>query len=196
MTELILCSGNPGKLVELRALLPAGIQVRSLEDVGLPLDLPETGATLEANALQKARYAFERCGRPCLADDTGLEVMALDGAPGVHSARFAGPAKDAAANMELLLERMRGAVDRRARFRTVLAWVDTEGERVFEGEVQGTITEAPRGHGGFGYDPVFLPEMSDLTFSELPVGKKNAISHRAQAMWRFVQALHDRQRQR
>jgi XTP/dITP diphosphohydrolase len=196
MTELILCSGNPGKLVELRALLPAGIRVRSLTDVGLPLDLPETGDTLEANALQKARYAFERCGLPCLADDTGLEVMALGGAPGVLSARYAGAAKDPVANMALLLENLRGIDDRRARFRTVLAWVHAGGEELFEGEVRGTITEGPRGGGGFGYDPVFLPEMSDLTFAELPVAKKNAISHRGQAMWRFAQALHERQRQR
>jgi XTP/dITP diphosphohydrolase len=196
MYELVLCSGNPGKILELQALLPTGMRVRSLAELGLPLDLPETGATLEANAEQKARFAFERCGLPCLADDTGLEVTALKGEPGVLSARFAGPAKDPVANMALLLERLKGVTDRSARFRTVLALVDAEGLRTFEGEVRGTITEAPRGTGGFGYDPVFLPEMSDLTFAELPVAKKNAISHRGQAMWRFAMWSHEHQRAR
>lgn len=196
MDELVLCSGNPGKLIELQALLPAGIRVRSLTEMGLPLDLPETGATLEANAEQKARYAFDRCGLPCLADDTGLEVAALNGAPGVLSARYAGPAKDAKANMDLLLERMKGEADRSACFRTVLALVDGERLRTFEGEVRGAITTTPRGTGGFGYDPVFLPRMSDLTFAELPVVRKNAISHRAQAMWRLAMWLHEHQRAR
>lgn len=196
MNEIVLCSGNPGKVEELRALLPTRITVRSLTEMGLPLDLPETGDTLEANAEQKARYAFERCGLPCLADDTGLEVEALGGAPGVLSARFAGPAKDPRANMALLLERLAGVADRRARFRTVLALVDHGGVRFFEGEVPGTITDAPRGDGGFGYDPVFLPAMSDLTFAELPPMKKNAISHRGRAMWRFAEWLHEQGGQR
>ncbi len=196
MKELVLCSGNPGKIAEMKALLPAGIVVRSLVDVGLPPDLPETGATLEANAEQKARFAFERCGLPCLADDTGLEVDALGGAPGVLSARYAGAAKDPVANMALLLERLAHAHDRRARFRTVLALVDEQGVERFEGEVQGSITEAPRGTGGFGYDPVFLPAMSDLTFAELDPARKNAISHRGRAMWRFAQWFHEQGLQR
>lgn len=191
LKELVLCSGNPGKLAELRALLPPGVTVRTLADVGLPEDLPENGDTLEANALEKARFAFERCGLPCLADDTGLEVDALGGAPGVRSARYAGPARDPAANMALLLERLAGVTDRRARFRTVLALVHRGGEQLFEGEVRGAITEAPRGAAGFGYDPVFLPAMSDLTFAELPAASKNAISHRGRAMWRFAQWLHE-----
>jgi XTP/dITP diphosphohydrolase len=170
--------------------------VRALADVGLPGDLPETGDTLEANALEKARFAFERCGLPCLADDTGLEVEALDGAPGVRSARYAGPAKDPAPNMALLLDRLAGVTDRRARFRTVLALVHAGGEQLFDGEVRGTITEGPRGTGGFGYDPVFLPEMSDLTFAELPAASKNAISHRGRAMWRLAQWLHEQVVQR
>jgi XTP/dITP diphosphohydrolase len=196
LKELVLCSGNPGKLAELRALLPPGVTVRALADVGLPDDLPETGDTLEANALEKARFAFERCGLPCLADDTGLEVEALDGAPGVRSARYAGPAKDPAANMALLLDRLAGVTDRRARFRTVLALVHAGGEQLFDGEVRGAITEGPRGTGGFGYDPVFLPEMSDLTFAELPAASKNAVSHRGRAMWRFAQWLHEQVVQR
>jgi XTP/dITP diphosphohydrolase len=196
LKELVLCSGNPGKLAELRALLPPGVTVHALADVGLPDDLPETGDTLEANALEKARFAFERCGLPCLADDTGLEVEALGGAPGVRSARYAGPAKDPAANMAMLLDRLAGVMERRARFRTVLALVHAGGEQLFDGEVRGTITERPRGTGGFGYDPVFLPEMSDLTFAELPATSKNAISHRGRAMWRFAQWLHEQVVQR
>jgi XTP/dITP diphosphohydrolase len=189
MPRYLLCTGNPGKAAELRALLPVGIELVTLTEAGLPTDLPETGDTLEANALQKARYAHERTGLPCIADDTGLEVDALNGAPGVLSARYAGEAKDPAANMAKLLHELQGVTDRSARFRTVIALVDGEGERTFEGEVRGTITEAPRGTGGFGYDPVFLPEMSDLTFAELDPRRKNAISHRGMAVWKLVRAL-------
>ncbi|MBK8226593.1 MAG: RdgB/HAM1 family non-canonical purine NTP pyrophosphatase [Flavobacteriales bacterium] len=180
--KLVLCTGNAGKVDELRLLLPKGIDVISLTDADLPLDLPETGDTLEANALQKARFAHERTGLPCLADDTGLEVMALDGAPGVLSARYAGPSKDPVANMRKLLDELRGAADRSARFRTVIAFVATNQERSFEGVVHGTIIEAPRGAGGFGYDPIFKPEQHARTFAEMDIQEKNALSHRARAM--------------
>ncbi len=189
MSRYLLCTGNPGKAAELRALLPTGLELITLAEAGLPSDLPETGDTLEANALQKARFAHERTGLPCIADDTGLEVDALDGAPGVLSARYAGAAKDPAANMAKLLDELHGAQDRTARFRTVIALVASSGEHTFEGEVRGTITEAPRGKGGFGYDPVFLPEMSDLTFAELDARRKNAISHRGKAVWKLVRFL-------
>jgi XTP/dITP diphosphohydrolase len=194
MDTMVLCTGNPGKVAELRAMLPTRIRLLSLAEVGLPSDLPETGDTLEANALQKARYAFERTGLPCIADDTGLEVDALHGAPGVHSARYAGEAKDPVANMTRLLKELEGLDDRKARFRTVIAFVAPGVEHTVEGEVRGTITSAPRGTGGFGYDPVFLPEMSDLTFAELDAGRKNAISHRAQAVWRFARWLMEEER--
>lgn len=184
--RLLLCTGNPGKLEELRALLPARFELITLAGAGLPLDLPETGATLDANALQKARFAHERTGLTCIADDTGLEVEALGGAPGVRSARYAGEAKDPLANMRKLLDALKDKDDRSARFRTVIALITDEGEHLFEGEVKGTITEELRGTGGFGYDPIFLPEMSDLTFAELPLEKKNAISHRAQAVWKLA----------
>lgn len=189
MTDLLLCTGNPGKVAELKALLPDRFRLLSLSDAGLPTDLPETGDTLEANALQKARFAFERTGLPCIADDTGLEVDALGGAPGVFSARYAGGAKDPVANMHKLLQELGDRPDRTARFRTVIAWVDREGERTFEGVVEGAIVDAPRGAGGFGYDPVFRPAMSDLTFAELDARSKNAISHRGQAVWKLVRAL-------
>ena len=196
LNEIVLCSANPGKIKEFEVLLPPGIRLRSLAELGMPADLPETGDTLEANAEEKARYVFERTGLPCMADDTGLEVLALGGAPGVLSARYAGPAKDAAANMALLLRNLGGMADRSARFRTVIAYVDVRGLKCVEGEVKGVIIEAPRGTGGFGYDPVFLPEMSDLTFAELPLAKKNAVSHRAQAMWRLAKWLDEHHRRR
>jgi XTP/dITP diphosphohydrolase len=193
MDQVVLCTGNRGKVLELKALLPASTRLLSLADVGSPEDLPETGETLLANALQKARYVFARCGLPCVADDTGLEVDALNGAPGVLSARYAGGQRDAQANMMKLLEALGGSTDRNARFRTVLALVDATGETTFEGTVEGAITLAPRGSGGFGYDPVFLPSGSTITFAEMDKEAKNAISHRARAvekLVRFIRAHH------
>jgi len=182
MERLVLCTGNAGKITELRALLGTTIGVLSLSDVGLPLDLPETGTTLVANALQKARFAYERCGIASLADDTGLEVDALNGAPGVYSARYAGEAKNPEANMTMLIQAMDGRMGRTARFRTVLALVTDNGEHTFEGTVEGSITLAPRGSGGFGYDPVFQPMGHALTFAEMDAATKNSMSHRARAM--------------
>ncbi len=196
MERMVLCTGNPGKVEELRALLPPTIELLSLSGVGLPVDLPETGTTLEANALQKARFAHERTGLPCIADDTGLEVDALDGSPGVYSARYAGDAKDPAANIARLLRELEGRSDRGARFRTVVAFVAEGVERVFEGEVRGTIEDAPQGTGGFGYDPVFRPHMADITFAQMEARMKNAISHRAQAVWKLVRWLSEDQRDR
>lgn len=194
MPRYLLCTGNPGKLKELRDLLPGHIQLITLAEAGLPLELPETGDNLEANALQKARHAHSLSGLPCIADDSGLEVAALGGAPGVYSARYAGPAKDAAANMDKLLRELEGQADRSARFRTVIALVEAEGEHLFEGEVKGRITTERRGGHGFGYDPVFLPAMSDLTFAELESWQKNAISHRGQAVWKLARWLQERER--
>ncbi len=193
--SLLLCTGNEGKVKELLALLPAGADVVGLKHAGLPTDLPENGATLEANALEKARFAFERTGMPCLADDTGLEVEALNGAPGVLSARYAGEAKNATANMELLLRNMAGRSYRRARFRTVMAYVDATGERLFEGIVEGHLLEEPRGSLGFGYDPLFVPEGEARSFAEMDLAEKNAMSHRARAMeqvLRFLRSVQDR----
>ena len=192
--ELVLCTGNAGKASELRALLPVGFVFRSLADLGLPLDVPETSDSLMGNALQKARYAFQHTNLPCIADDTGLEVDALKGAPGVFSARYAGEGRDPQANIAKLLKDMEGVVDRTAWFRTVLALVGPTGEHTFEGEIKGTITTTPRGSGGFGYDPIFLPEMSDLTFAELDLRRKNAISHRSRAVWKLIRFLSEGQR--
>lgn len=189
MEPLLLCTGNAGKRDELMALLPPGTTVLTLADAGLHVELPETGDTLEANALEKARYAFERTGMPCVADDTGLEVDALAGAPGVYSARYAGPERDADRNMARLLREMAGVADRRARFRTAIAFVHRHGEELFHGVVEGSITEAPRGRGGFGYDPVFVPEGWDTTFAEMSTDQKNRTSHRARAMAGLVERL-------
>lgn len=178
-----MCTGNVGKLQEMRALLPDDLCVVTLAERDLPIDLPETGDTLEANALEKARYAHIRTGMACVADDSGLEVHALNGQPGVRSARFAGEAKDTAANMRLLLEQMEGVRDRSARFRTVIALVLEDGtEILFHGQVAGSITTGPRGMSGFGYDPVFVPEGHQRTFAEMSMQEKNALSHRARAM--------------
>ncbi|MCB9170910.1 MAG: RdgB/HAM1 family non-canonical purine NTP pyrophosphatase [Flavobacteriales bacterium] len=185
----LLCTGNPGKAAELRTLLPADIELVTLADVGLPADLPETGGTLEENALQKARFAHGRTALPCIADDTGLEVDALQSAPGVRSARYAGPAKDAVANMAKLLDELQGVRDRSARFRTVIALVKDDGTHLFQGEVRGRISEEPRGRGGFGYDPVFVPAGSPRTFAEMDAVEKNRVSHRARAVDELVKWL-------
>lgn len=186
MERIVLCTTNPGKVTEIRALLPLGIGLVSLSDLGLHGDLPETGETLQDNAIQKASYVHARCGLPCLADDTGLEVKALGGAPGVYSARYAGPACDPQANMAKLLRELEGASDRSACFRTVIALVGEGPPRCFEGTVQGSITKEPKGTNGFGYDPIFLPEGGLLTFAEMSREEKNKVSHRARALARLM----------
>ena len=191
MERLVVCTSNAGKMNEFRALLPERLTLLALSDVGITVELPETGATLEENALQKAREAYRLCGLPCVADDTGLEVDALLGAPGVLSARYAGEARSAEANMRQLLDQLRGHQDRRARFRTVLALVDEQGEHIVEGVVDGVILSSPRGTGGFGYDPVFLPNASERSFSEMSSEEKNGMSHRSRAVERFVAYLKD-----
>lgn len=189
----LLCTGNPGKAKELRALLPPGIELATLADFNLPKDLPETGRTFTENALQKARLGHRQSGLPAIADDSGLEVEALGGAPGVDSAFYAGPEKDDKANVAKLLRELEGVADRRARFRTVIALVDEDGEHLFEGEVQGRIAMEARGTNGFGYDPVFMPESSEFTFGELPAETKNAISHRSHAVWKLARFLAERE---
>ena len=156
---------------------------------GVDEEIPEEQETLEGNALQKARYLFERTGLDCFADDTGLEVAALNGAPGVHSARYATSGHDFAANMRLLLHNLEGVEDRSARFRTVVALILGGQEYLFEGEVRGTIMQEPAGEGGFGYDPVFRPEGYDLSFAEMAPEEKNRISHRGRAVAKLAAFL-------
>lgn len=187
--KLVLCTRNPGKVAELAALLPSTFHVIGPDQVGVVEELPETGDTLEANAVQKARWVHDRCGLPCIADDTGLEVDALGGAPGVHSAHYAGAARDPGANMRKLLHALEGCGDRKARFRTVIAFVQDGREQLFHGVVEGRILSAPRGTGGFGYDPLFAPEGEERSFAEMTPGEKNRISHRARTTAALLEHL-------
>jgi len=190
--ELLFATRNAHKVEEVRALLAnTGVTVRSLDDAALDVDPPETGATFEENALQKARFVHELTGLPCVADDSGLEVDALGGAPGVHSKRFSPEATDGA-NNRLLLERMQGVTDRRARFRCVLALVADGVERTVDARCEGQLAEAPRGEHGFGYDPLFLPdEAPGRTMAELTLAEKNAISHRSRAFGQLPELVRD-----
>lgn len=190
MRTLVFATHNTHKLREVRAMLPDGLKLVGLTDLGRTDPLPETSDTLEGNALQKARYVKEHYGYDCFADDTGLEVDALYGAPGVYSARYAGEDCDSAANVRKLLAALDGVADRRARFRTVIAFVTDGGqEHLFEGEVGGHIATEEHGAGGFGYDPIFTPDGYDRTFAQLSADEKNAISHRGRAVRRFVDFL-------
>lgn len=189
MRKIVLCTNNAGKREELRALIPSDIELLPLAGAGILAELRETGSTLRDNALQKAREAYAQCGLPCLADDSGLEVDALKGAPGVHSAHYAGPQRDQLANTALLLSRMQGQVNRSARFRTVLALVDGPSERLFEGSVEGTIAFVPTGTEGFGYDPIFIPRGEQRTFAEMNLNEKNGLSHRQRAVSGLLQYL-------
>lgn len=186
MITLVFATHNAHKAREAAQILGDGYTIRTLTDIGCTEDIPETGATLEENALIKARFVRDRYGYACFSEDTGLEVSALNGAPGVHTARFAGDARDAQANVALLLSLLADKSDRSAQFRTVIALADGEREQLFEGICKGRIAEAPAGEQGFGYDPVFVPEGYEQTFAELGDSVKNEISHRARAMRAFV----------
>lgn len=161
----------------------------SLKEIGCEDDIPETADTLEGNAIMKARYVKQHYGYDCFADDTGLMVNALDGAPGVYSARYAGPGHDSVANMSLLLKNLQGITDRRARFVTVIALILNGVETTFEGQVEGRILTEPHGADGFGYDPVFQPDESDMSFAEMSADAKNTISHRGRATERLMAYL-------
>ena len=192
MTDLIFATHNPNKLKEVQEMLGKGFSLRSLADIQLFDEIPETAPTLEGNALLKAKFVKARTGYDVFADDTGLEVEALGGEPGVYSARYAGPGKEAAANMEKLLLELSGKTDRSARFRTVISLLIGDEQYQFEGVVEGEITAHKSGSSGFGYDPVFLPKGSDRTFAEMTSGEKNAISHRGKAMEKLVTFLQKR----
>lgn len=188
---IVFATNNPHKLEEIRSILGPAVAVLSLEDIGCREDIAETGETLEENALIKALYVREHYGYDCFADDTGLEVRALGGEPGIFSARYAGEGHDSGANMDKLLAKLQDTTDRRARFRTVIALVRGQERRFFEGTVEGTITRERRGTGGFGYDPVFVPEGYAGTFAELGSEVKNTISHRAKAVQKLARYLLD-----
>lgn len=178
---VIFATHNPHKVREVRAMIPEGINVLSLKDIQFTAHIPETENSLEGNARIKAQTIFDHSGIPCFADDTGLFVEALDGAPGVHSARYAGENATATDNIKKLLDMLDDQANRTAYFKTVIAFADPSGLHFFEGRIDGRITKQPRGTGGFGYDPIFIPEGYDHRFAELTPATKNRISHRALA---------------
>ncbi len=209
--KIVFATNNAHKLSEIREIVGKDVEILSLADIGCHEDIPETGRTLEQNAIQKAMYVYEKYNTDCFADDTGLEVEALDGEPGVHSARYAeGTDHDSEANMAKLLAKLEGKDNRRARFRTVIALATSQGVPptlanpikseisnagraakvfLFDGVVEGVITTEKHGTGGFGYDPIFRPDGYDKTFGELPHEVKNSISHRARAVAKLARYL-------
>lgn len=192
MRKLIFATQNKNKALEINQLLQKealGFEVIDATAFGITEDIPETGATLVDNALQKARYVYEKWGVDCFADDTGLEIEALNGEPGVYSARYAGEARDSVKNMELVLEKLKDKSARAAKFKTVIALILDGKEYLFEGEVAGKITEALSGKAGFGYDPIFMPEGYEITFAEMDAELKNSMSHRGRAVRNLIRFL-------
>lgn len=188
--KIIFATNNAHKLREVQAVLGEGFTLLTPRDCGITEEIPEEQPTLEGNALQKARYLHDRTGLDCFADDTGLEVEALGGAPGVHSARYATDGHDFAANNRLLLRNLEGQTNRRARFRTVISLLLGGEEHLFEGIVEGRIIDHEQGSEGFGYDPLFIPDGYDRTFAQMTTEEKNAVSHRARAVRKLADYLH------
>lgn len=189
--SLVFATNNKHKLTEVQHAIGEMINIISLMEVGITEEIPEDFSTLQENALQKARYVYHKTGYPCFADDTGLEVEALNWEPGVYSARYAGEAKDPKENIRKLLYNLEGKENRRARFRTVIALIVDGKEYIFEGTVWGKIIEEERGVNGFGYDPIFLPDGFSQTFAELSLDVKNQISHRGKAVSQLSRFLNE-----
>ena len=187
--ELIFATHNQHKTQEARAILGEKWTLKNLHDIGCEEEIPETTDTLQGNALQKAQYVVDHFHTNCFADDTGLEIEALDGRPGVYSARYAGEHCTYQDNVNKVLEEMHGMTNRKACFKTVVALILDGETYLFEGRVDGTIIETPRGTNGFGYDPVFVPDGYDQTFAEMGDEEKNSISHRARAMQKLMEFL-------
>lgn len=191
-TTLVFATNNAHKLEEIREILGEKFHIVSLKELGCQEDIPEEQDTLEGNALQKARYIRDKYKVNCFADDTGLEIEALGGEPGVYSARYAGDGHDSEANMRKVLDKMSGETNRRARFRTVIALLLEGQEHLFEGEVRGEILRERHGEGGFGYDPIFRPEGFTQSFAEMSLEDKNKISHRGRATEALRKFLNER----
>jgi XTP/dITP diphosphohydrolase len=189
MKKIVFATNNKHKLQEIKELLKNDFEIISLKELGFKGDIPETGKTLKENASQKAHFINERYGVNCFADDTGLEVEALNGAPGVYSARYAGEGCSYEDNVNKLLKALEGIENRAASFKTVISLILDGQEYFFEGEVKGMITKEKHGEGGFGYDPIFLPDGYDQTFAEMPLDLKNKISHRGRATRKLVDFL-------
>ncbi len=191
--RLVFATNNKHKFDEIRQVIGNNMDLLSLDDLGFSEEIPEEKDTLEGNAAQKAMYIYNRFRMDCFADDTGLEIEALQGEPGVYSARYAGPSCSFEDNMNLVLQRMKGKVNRKARFRTVIALVENGILSVYNGEIKGIIISEKRGDKGFGYDPIFIPDGYHSTFAEMTLEEKNRISHRTKAIEAF--ALHFREKQ-
>lgn len=189
MKTLVFATNNKHKLHEVKEMLEGIVDLKSLAEMGLEGDIPETADTLQGNALQKAQWVWERTRMDCFADDTGLEVEALDGAPGVYSARYAGEHCSFDDNINKLLGAMEGETNRKADFRTVICLIENGAERYFEGRVDGVILTERYGEEGFGYDPIFMPDRFAVSFAEMPLEVKNQISHRGRAVEKLVEYL-------
>lgn len=189
MQKLIFATNNTHKAEEIRSVLEGRFTIITLKEAGIDMDIPEPFDTLEENARQKATTVYNLTGVSCFGEDTGLETNALNGEPGVKSARYAGEERDFAANIEKLLDKLKGKTDRTARFRTVISLMLNGIEYQFEGICEGSITNRPRGEKGFGYDPVFIPHNAGRTFAEMSLDEKNQYSHRGKAMEQLVQFL-------
>ena len=186
--ELVFASANEHKVNEIRAIAGEAILLKSLNDIACFDDIPETGSTFEENAGQKSRYIFDRYHCDCFADDSGLEIDALNGEPGVYSARYSG-SRDFEQNMQLVLDRLEGQKNRTARFRTVISLILNGKEHLFEGSIEGKITLQRSGTKGFGYDPIFQPDDYEISFAEMDAAEKNRISHRAIAVAKLISFL-------
>ena len=191
MKKLIFATDNPNKLREIRSAVSSH-KIISLEEIGIKEEIPETGSTLHENALQKAAYIFNKTGEDCFADDTGLEIAALDKRPGVYSARYAGINCSAEDNINKVLDELDGVTNRNAVFKTVIALIIKGKEFFFEGDIDGNILTNKTGHQGFGYDPIFLPKGYEISFAEMSLGEKNNISHRAKAVKKLIHFLNER----
>ena len=190
--DLVFATNNQHKLEELQAILGNKFRLLSLKDIGCDEDIPEEQPTLEGNASQKSHYVYNKFGYNCFADDTGLEIEALNGEPGVYSARYAGEAKSAEANMEKVLDKLAKINNRNARFRTVISLIINGKETLFEGIVNGEILKEKKGDSGFGYDPIFMPGGFDKSFAEMEMAEKNKISHRGRAVQKLVDFLDEK----
>ncbi len=193
MEKLIFATHNKHKLEEVKAILQSNLNLLSLKDIQCFEDIPETADSLEGNALLKAEHIYHQYGYNCFAEDTGLEVEALDNRPGVYSARYAGEGNDSMKNMEKLLKDLEGVQNRKAQFRTVVALIEDGNVHYFEGIIKGKITTELAGKGGFGYDPIFIPDGYTQTFAELEADLKNKISHRALAIQELKNYLHTKE---
>lgn len=187
--KIIFASNNKNKVQEIQNQVPKTIQIVTLDEIGCTEDIAETGTTLEENAIIKANYITEKYGLPCFADDTGLEIDALNGEPGVYSARYAGEDKDADKNMDLVLEKLSNSTNRKAQFKTVIALNINNEQHLFTGIVKGEIRDKKTGTNGFGYDPIFEPENLGKTFAEMTLEEKNKLSHRGRAVEQLIEFL-------